>query len=293
MTELRLYDRAGKLLESVADVTESSVPLSGGRTAHDVRKGGVLRSRVVVDAPVVVPPVDPPPPSPVEPPPPVPSAFVETLKYDMTGTSERIPLMNTGWDFVDKPKSVPHTAGRNVLNTWGQLAEGQTGNLNGCNAQLSDIQLHGLKSNGQWVKLQHSKTIPGGALYASQTYSGAGTPSLVHSVDGTMIHLGPKANKFWHFWTNGFYTIDSSFVGGFSAVRARLDPATPQLHADANYVLSCAADQRITAQDQPVIPNIGIGRFKIVTPEWQWFTMTWDSVGKSAVWASTPAPAIL
>lgn len=230
--------------------------------------------------------------------------MAELLEYDMSGTSEQLPYINTGWSFRGAPDPATWSTSRNIWNPWIQLAPQVGGNPSLCKVQVAHLQFWALRTDGSWVQMFHNQTLTAamGNLYNSFTYADTGQISsrltLASAAEGlgSKVYIGNE-QLLWHAWTSGFYNLagggavtPSNFAGGFAAVKARLDPATPELHATAKYVLSCAADQRLTTGDSGTIPNIGIGRWKTVDPEWKWYTMTFDESRMPAVWADDSIP---
>jgi hypothetical protein len=232
------------------------------------------------------------------------TTMAEVLEYDMTGSSEATPNVNTGWSFRNDPDSVSWTSGRNVWNPWFHLVPAVGGGTS-CRVQVAHIQLWALLTNGNWVQMLYNQNITAsmGALYNSFTYADNGlinsrwTSASAAEGGGGKVLINATEQILWHGWSSAFYNLasggavnTSNFAGGFSAIKFRLDPATPELHAGANYVLGAAADQRLTTGDSGTIPNIGIGKWKTVETDWKWATMTFDSSRKAAVWADDAIP---
>jgi hypothetical protein len=169
---------------------------------------------------------------------------------------------------------------------WGQIYHASDGSpAANVRVQIRDTSYWILsRKDGKWRRVQHS-TTPEGAAYREDFVNDENAPADVRmESDGSVsVRLVPGYN--YHFWPSspGRVTVDTADVAGqASAFFARLvvdDPAKPDDLAQARLIGSCGGDhwRDQSAQWKADWSNNGdwaIGRFKLLTPEWQVFTAT-------------------
>jgi hypothetical protein len=167
---------------------------------------------------------------------------------------------------------------------WGQIYEAAEGNpATNTRVQIRDMRAYILsKADGQWHLVQGS-TLVSGAAYREDFSGDESRPADIRSEpDGTISVTAGEGHNF-HFWpASGRVSIDPDDIAGvLVTAQTRLvlnDPDGPDDRDRARYVMGVGADywQSLTAQwDQwKTNGDVGIGRFRYVTPEWQTFTMS-------------------
>jgi hypothetical protein len=170
-----------------------------------------------------------------------------------------------------------------AMIAWGQLYEAATGNpATSTRVQIRNIKAYMLsKQDGKWHLLQSSKRVEGGA-YREDFAGDVSRPADIRSeADGSVSVKAGQGYNF-HFWpTTGRVPIEPDDVGGiFTTVQARLiigNSHEKDDRSEARYLLSMGGDYwlDLTAKWDNFTTNadIGIGKFKYVTTEWQAFNM--------------------
>ena len=212
---------------------------------------------------------------------------IKTIIYDMTSTHEGTPSglpLDLHW--VREPRvGMGHDPkGFKAMTAWGQLYEAAEGNpATNTRVQIKNIQAYLLsKQDGKWHLLQDSKKVEG-AAYREDFAGDVNQPADIrYEPDGSVsVKTSPGYN--YHFWTaDGRAVINPNDIAGiFTTVQARLIIDNPQQADDrfkARYLLSMGGDywQSLNAHWDNWTTNgdIGIGKFKYVTTEWQAFNMT-------------------
>lgn len=168
---------------------------------------------------------------------------------------------------------------------WGQVYEDAEGSpATNTRVQIRDLEAYVLGAEtGRWELLQFGRLVEG-AAYREDFADDVSVPADVRvEADGTIsVRLEDGYN--FHFWpAGGRLSIDPSQIGGITVtVQARLvvdDPALPDDRAQARYLMSAGADywRALDAQwsnDWTANGDVGIGRFRFITTEWQAFHMT-------------------
>ena len=166
---------------------------------------------------------------------------------------------------------------------WGQLYEDAKGNpAANTRVQIRDIRAYALlKSDGKWHQIQHS-TAADGAAYVEDFAGNKSKPAEIRKeADGSISVKAGNGYNF-HFWptTGRTEIIPKDISAIFTTVQARLiveDPSRPDDRAQARYLLSMGgdywADMNAKWDNFKTNGDIGVGRFKYVTSEWQSFNM--------------------
>ena len=212
---------------------------------------------------------------------------IETIIYDMTGNHEGIPKgvsVSRGWALEPRVGMGNEPNGFQALIAWGQVYEAAQGNpADNTRVQIKNIKAYMLsKQDGKWHLLQSSQEVEGAAYREDYVDNISKSADIRHEHDDSVsVKVGQGYN--YHFWSiSGRVSIDPNDVAGiFTTVQARLILDRPQKTDDrskARYLLSMGGDywQSLNAHWDNWTTNgdIGIGKFKYVTSEWQAFNMT-------------------
>lgn len=225
---------------------------------------------------------------------------VTTIIADMTLPHEGLPHgVPTHYDWQQHPRlgmgATPGTFTAAIA--WGQLYEDAATNpATNTRVQIRNIRMYYLStSRGTWHLLQHTEHVEG-ALYREDFVDNVNvTPDVREAPDGGGITVTAGDGYNYHFWpASGRVPIDPEDIGGvFTTVQARLIVANetqPDDRAQARYLLSMGGDYWLNLNavwDQwRTNGDIGIGRFKYVTPDWQAFNMI--TLAPDAVRANPP-----
>jgi hypothetical protein len=204
----------------------------------------------------------------------------------MTYPHEGMPHgVSTSYDWALGPRLSMgnNPEGFKAMTAWGQLYESAGGNpATNTRVQIKNIQAYLLsKQDNKWHLLQSSKKIEGAAYredFAGDVHKPA---DIRYEPDGSISVKAGQGYNF-HFWCpNGRVSINPKDVAGiFVTVQARLIIDNPQQADDrfkARYLLSVGGDYwlNLTAKWDKWTTNsdIGIGKFKHVTTEWQAFNI--------------------
>lgn len=182
---------------------------------------------------------------------------------------------------------------------WGQVYEpvGDNPSKNS-RVQIQNIQAWiKSKQTGKWSRVQHSKDVQGSFYREDFSDDANEAGDERREPDGTTsIRTKPGFN--FHFWTpKGRVPIDPADIGGvYTAVQARLiltDPKGPDDRKQARFMMSMGADYWKELDSKwdywKTNGDAMIGRFRWITPQWQWFhaiTLSPEEVRKSP----PPAP---
>ncbi|HPG39306.1 MAG TPA: hypothetical protein PLP19_04390 [bacterium] len=171
-----------------------------------------------------------------------------------------------------------------AMIAWGQVYEDAQGNPAGnTRVHLQQIRTYILsKTQHTWQTADSSTNIDGNA-YVEDFSGDANKPADERSEPEGGISVTAGDGYNFHFWSsNGRKSINPNDIGGvITMVRARLvldDTTLVDDRATARYLLSVGGDywSTLTAPWDNFKTNgdIGIGKFKYVTKDWQWFCMT-------------------
>ncbi|MFN8205932.1 MAG: T9SS type A sorting domain-containing protein [Bacteroidales bacterium] len=166
---------------------------------------------------------------------------------------------------------------------WGQLYEWINGNpATNTRVQIKYLELHYLsKTDHQWHRIQKTLRVNGNA-YVEDFVGDVNKPAdtRIESDGSISVTCGDGYN--FHFWpSTGRSSFPANVVAGcFVTVKARLvldDPLGNDDRDSAKYVLSVGGDWwlSLTAAWDNFKTNadMGIGRFRFVTPEWRSYSM--------------------
>jgi hypothetical protein len=166
---------------------------------------------------------------------------------------------------------------------WFVIFDGTGNSARNTRVQVRDMKLWmKRKSDGQWVMLDHAKSVSGELYPKSLQGANVTKPDSRDDADGTSI-LPPGGGMVYHGWSNGFSTMDGADLGAlFITLQARLvqdDPARGDDRAQSEYLLHVGGDYypdtstRVTdLAPAYYFPGIGVSRAKLVTNEWRAFS---------------------
>ncbi len=211
---------------------------------------------------------------------------LDEIITDMTLPHEGRPHgVATSIDWALKPRvgAVVPPAGWNAAIAWGQLYEWIEGNpATNTRVQIKDLEMYYLsKSDRKWHLLQKSVGVDG-AAYVEDFAGDVNKPADKRIEPDGSVSVKAGGGYNFHFWSKlGRVKYPVNDVAGiYTTVKARLivDKADlPDDRATARYLMSAGGDwwQTLTvAWDQwKTNADMGISRFRFVTPEWKSFNM--------------------
>jgi len=211
---------------------------------------------------------------------------LEEIISDMVEPHEGRPHgMPANYDWALNPRygteSPPETW--NAAIAWGQLYEWIEGNpATNTRVQIRDLEMYYLsKTDLQWHALQQAVEVSGAAYVEDFAGDVNKLADKRKENDGSIsVTCGDGYN--FHFWPKQGRTVypKNDVKGCYVTVRARLimnDPDGNDDRDSARYVMSVGGDwwESLTAvwDNWTTNKDIGIGRFRFVTPEWKSFNM--------------------
>jgi len=189
------------------------------------------------------------------------------------------------YDWALKPRygaeSPPETWDAAIA--WGQLYEWIGGNpATNTRVQIRDLEMYYLsKADLQWHALQKAVEVEG-AAYVEDFAGDIHKPADVRKESDGSVSVTCGDGFNFHFWPKqGRVNYPKNDVKGcYVTVRARLimdDPNGEDDRDSARYVMSVGGDwwKSLTAvwDNWTTNKDMGIGRFRFVTPEWKSFNM--------------------
>ncbi len=167
---------------------------------------------------------------------------------------------------------------------WGQVYEAVEGSLStNTRIQIKDMRAYQLsKSDLKWRVLQSSRRVEG-AAYREDFLNNANKKADQRTEPDGSISVKLSKNYNYHFWpaTSRVNINPSDIRGLLVTVYARLIPDRAQARQDfgkARYVLDVGGDywssQTANWNNFKTNGEIGMGRFKYLTKNWQMFSMT-------------------
>jgi len=202
----------------------------------------------------------------------------------------------SGFDWAIKPRvgALTPPEGWTAAIAWGQLYEWIEGNpAKNTRVAIKDLEMYYLsKKDNKWYLLQKSSSVDG-AAYVEDFAGDVNKPAdKRYEPDGTLsVTCGGGYN--FHFWSKtGRVKVPLNDVAAcFVTVQAKVIMADPKGVDDrsiAKYVLGVGGDWWLSMTavwDQwKTNADMGIGRFRFVTPEWKSYnliTQPVDSIRKN------------
>jgi hypothetical protein len=187
------------------------------------------------------------------------------------------------WGLKPRVGALEPPAGWNAAIAWGQLYEWAGGNpATNTRVQIKDLEMYYLsKADQKWHLLQKSVGVDGNA-YVEDFAGDVNKPADKRIEKDGSVSVKAGGGYNFHFWSKlGRVKYPANDVAGiYVTVKARLvvDKAElPDDRATAKYVMSVGGDwwQTLTiAWDQwKTNADMGISRFRFVTPEWKSYNM--------------------
>ena len=173
--------------------------------------------------------------------------------------------------------------GFTAMIPWGQVYVPESGNpATNTRVQIRHLETYYLsKSSGRWHLWNGSYGVTGSAFVEDFVDNLSKPADQRVEPDGSVsVRTGEGYN--YHFWTaEGRTEIDPEDIKGvFSTCQARLilhDESLPDDREEARYMMSIGADYwrslSVDWDQWKTNGDIGIGRFKFVTNDWQAFNM--------------------
>jgi hypothetical protein len=214
----------------------------------------------------------------------IPPADQRAALDDTSGASEDVPHGPRGTpyaiDWMHHGRlNLGNAPGKfRLLMPWSAIFAAPGNARDRATAEIRDMRLLMLsKRTGTWRELVSSGEIVGG-YYSRDVGKGRRLAPLAAagSAAGTRIALDDRYMA--HFWPKSpRRAIDPDDVAGVLVIaEARIDPA--DYAAGARYLMNAAADywldERATFDNYKSNGDAGIGRLKLLTPEWRRFYMT-------------------
>jgi hypothetical protein len=202
---------------------------------------------------------------------------------------------------VERSQAIP---GRfHAVVAWGQVYEDRCGNpAHNTRVQIKDIRIYLLdRWGGTWRLLQHARRVAG-AAYRESFSPPIHRPADIRSEPDGGISVKAGGGFNFHFYSPDRARIRPKHVAALLAtVQARLivdDPTRPDDRSHARYILSVGADlwrDTVIEYDRDENnPDMGMGRFRYVTPDWQSFNMLYMRGGiDPSRFLSNPPPLTL
>ncbi len=211
---------------------------------------------------------------------------LDEIITDMTLAHEGRPHgVPTSIDWALKPRvgALAPPLGWNAAIAWGQLYEWIGGNpATNTRVQIKDLEMYYLsKADQKWHLLQKSVGVDGNA-YVEDFAGDVNKPADKRIEKDGSVSVKAGGGYNFHFWSKlGRVKYPVNDVAGiYVTVKARLvvDKAElPDDRTSAKYVMSVGGDwwQTLTvAWDQwKTNADMGISRFRFVTPEWKSYNM--------------------
>jgi hypothetical protein len=211
---------------------------------------------------------------------------LEDIIGDITLPHEGLP--HGVWNIYDWGKA-PRKGSMNPPDdwtaaiAWGQLYEWKDGNpANNTRVQIRDLAMYYLsKTDSGWHKLQSAVRVEG-AAYVEDFVGDVNKPADIRKEPDGSISVTAGDGYNFHFWpSTGRVTIPKGDVlGCFVTVNARLilhDPNGIDDRNSARYLMGVGGDwwQSMDAvwDNWKTNWDMGIGRFRFVTNEWQGFNL--------------------
>lgn len=211
---------------------------------------------------------------------------LEDIIGDVTLPHEGLPHgVPSSYDWSQAPRRGAQRPpeGWTAAIAWGQLYEWAEGNpATNTRVQIRDMEMFYLsKSDGQWHQLQKTRLVDG-AAYVEDFQGDVSRPADKRmEADGSLSVTAGDGYNF-HFWpSSGRIEFPADDVEGcFITVQCRLildDPQGVDDRDEARYLMSVGGDwwESLNAvwDNWTTNADMGIGRFRFITSEWQGYNM--------------------
>lgn len=211
---------------------------------------------------------------------------IEEIIGDMILPHEGLPHgVPASYNWQSKPRvGAPEPGeGWSAAIAWGQVYEWAEGSsATNVRIQIKDLEMYYLgKKDNQWHLLQKSVKVSG-ANYIEDFQGDINKPADIRTESDGSISTTCGDGYNFHFWPNsGRIKIPVDDVAGcFVTVKARIimdDKDGVDQRDQAKYLMSVGGDwwESLTAvwDNWKTNWDIGIGRFRFITPEWKSFNM--------------------
>ncbi len=210
---------------------------------------------------------------------------LETVISDMQGSHEARPhgvSGDAGWSSGPRVGMGNDPGNWRAMIAWGQVYEPVGKNpATNTRVQIRNIEAYYLsKADNKWHQWQALKVVEGAAYLESFADDTNQPADLRTEPDSTISVIAGDGYNF-HFWTPYRTEIDPDDIKGvFTTVQARLivdDPKQPDDRDQARFMLSVGGDYWKTMDAEwdywTTNGDIGIGKFRFVTTDWQSFNM--------------------
>jgi len=212
---------------------------------------------------------------------------LNTIISDMTDPPDTKPHgVPADYDWAQGPttrhiEDVPTETIRrfHAVTAWGQVYIPVTGNpARNTRVQVRNLKTYVLrKPDMTWHLIQHGPIV--GAAYKENFSMGVNIPADIRREPSGGISVMLIKGFNFHFYHEHRAPFNpNTDAGFFITAEARLipnDPAQPLDMKQARLIMNVGADVYENYEDTPTYaPEIGVGRFKYVTPAWQSFNMT-------------------
>jgi hypothetical protein len=206
---------------------------------------------------------------------------IDDVIGDITLPHEGLPHGASHFDWGKKPRAGAKNppAGWTAAIAWGQLYEWIGGNpATNTRVQIRDLQMYYLsKTDNKWHELQKSLLVEG-AAYREDFAGDVNIPADIRKEPDGSISVTAGGGFNFHFWPKSGRVLipKDDVLACFVTVQCRLilnDLNGFDDRDSARYLMSVGGDwwQSMTAQWDNWTTNadMGIGRFRFVTKEWQ------------------------
>ena len=172
--------------------------------------------------------------------------------------------------------------GWNAILAWGQVYADETQpspdkDFPLARVHIKDLQLYIYQKDKTWKLVQNIQN-PSGALYIESYANNINKPADIRNESGGGISIQAGSGFTFHFYPNSKSTFDPNNIKGVLVLcKARLI-GTQSYRALPKYLMNVGGDYWSSANTQwqsqfADNDDIGIGRFKYVTTNWQYFIM--------------------
>lgn len=174
-------------------------------------------------------------------------------------------------------------AGFSSATAWGQIYEAsgvpslRSGSVK---IQFDNLRMYGLNSRGAWICLQEAREFGGGLFFADYGENKHARVDLLKEDSGGMS-VEFEEPYHLHFWPRSRIRINADYVQLAVVAKARyvaMGGNSQKSSLEHRYLFSVGADywkdQTADWDGYKSNKGIGIGRFKFISADWQWFTMT-------------------